>query len=213
MIKKEYILLAVLSAGFSFSVQGQTTWTKQDSIKLKEILDGTTDISINPTVKQEIDLLFSTPAQIHSIPILPVEELLPKPENLRQIYAIPGFRLDNTRIYYNTQRRNKYILNTQRFSISATTEYGKRARVLLQQKTDFKFDVTQKLGYHVYAGYSRSSGKSAILPGTVSPLYLGSGFSYDINRQVQVKTGVRRQFNIIHRRWEWVWETSVGISF
>ena len=91
MIKKEYILLAVLSAGFSFPVQGQTTWTKQDSIKLKEILDGTTDISINPTVKQEIDLLFSTPAQIHSIPILPVEELLPKPENLRQIYAIPGF--------------------------------------------------------------------------------------------------------------------------
>ena len=75
MIKKEYILLAVLSAGFSFPVQGQTTWTKQDSIKLKEILDGTTDISINPTVKQEIDLLFSTPAQIHSIPILPVEEL------------------------------------------------------------------------------------------------------------------------------------------
>ena len=96
MIKKEYILLAVLSAGFSFPVQGQTTWTKQDSIKLKEILDGTTDISINPTVKQEIDLLFSTPAQIHSIPILPVEELLPKPENLRQIYAIPGFRLDIT---------------------------------------------------------------------------------------------------------------------
>lgn len=77
MIKKEYILLAVLSAGFSFPVQGQTTWTKQDSIKLKEILDGTTDISINPTVKQEIDLLFSTPAQIHSIPILPVEELYP----------------------------------------------------------------------------------------------------------------------------------------
>ena len=60
MIKKEYILLAVLSAGFSFPVQGQTTWTKQDSIKLKEILDGTTDISINPTVKQEIDLLFYT---------------------------------------------------------------------------------------------------------------------------------------------------------
>ena len=77
----------------------------------------------------------------------------------------------------------------------------------------FKFDVTQKLGYHVYAGYNRSSGKSVILPGTVSPLYLGSGFSYDINRQVQVKTGVRRQFNIIHGRWEWVWETSVGISF
>ena len=92
MIKKGYIVLAVLSAGFSFPMQGQTIWTKQDSIKLKKILDEETDISINPTIKQEIDLLFSTPAYIHNIPILPIEELLPQPKNLRQTYPIPRFR-------------------------------------------------------------------------------------------------------------------------
>ena len=213
MIKKEYILLAILSAGLSFPVQGQTIWTKKDSIKLKKILDGETDIPINPTVKQEIDLLFSTPAHIRSIPILPVKELLPEREDFRQTYAMPQFRLNNTRIYHNTPLRNKYFLNIQRFSISATTAYDRRARTLLQQKTDFKFNITQKIGYHVYAGYSRSSSKSAILPGAVNPLYFGSEFSYDINRQVQVKTGIDRRFNIIYKRWEWVWETSVGVAF
>lgn len=213
MIKKEYILLAVLSAGFSFPVEGQTVWTKNDSIKLKKILDGETDIFINPTVKQEIDLLFSTPAHIHSTPILPVGELLPEPDNFRKIYPMPEFRLNNTRIYYNTSLRSSYFLNNKRFSISATTRYTKRIRMLLQQKTDFKFDITQKIGYHIYAGYSRSDSKSAILPETVSPLYFGSGFSYDINRKVQIKTGIEHKFNIIHKRWEWVWETSVGVFF
>ena len=213
MIKKGYIVLAVLSAGFSFPMQGQTIWTKQDSIKLKKILDEETDISINPTIKQEIDLLFSTPAYIHNIPILPIEELLPQPKNLRQTYPIPRFRLNNAHIYYKTPLQDKYILNAQRFGISAAKEYDKRAGMLLLQKTDFKFDITQKLGYHLYAGYSRSSSKSAILPGTVNPLYFGSGFSYDINRRMQVKTSIRHQFNIIHRRWEWVWETNMGISF
>lgn len=212
MIKKEFILLVFLSSCCSFPLQGQTVWTRNDSLKLKEMLDGETDILINPAVKQEIDLLFSAPTHVHNNPILPIEELLPRPMNLLEKYPMPKFRLNNTHIYYQSPFLNRYFLNSKRFSISATSE-RKRGKILLEQKTDLKFDITEKLGYHIYGGYSISRSKSPILPGSVNPLYIGSGFSYSINERVQIKTGINRQFNVITKRWEWLWETSVGVSF
>lgn len=176
------------------------------------MLDGETDILINPAVKQEIDLLFSTPTHVHNNPILPIEELLPRPMNLLEKYRIPKFRLNNAHIYYQSPLLNRYFLNSKRFSISAMSG-RKRGKILLEQKTDLKFDVTEKLGYHIYGGYSLSRSKSPILPGAVNPLYIGSGFSYSINERVQIKTGINRQFNVIKKRWEWLWETSVGVSF
>lgn len=212
MIKKEFILLVFLSSCFSLTLQGQTVWTRNDSLKLKEMLDGETDILINPVVKQEIDLLFSAPTHVHNNPILPIEELLPKPMRFLNKYQIPKFRLNNAHIYYPSARLNRYFLNSKRFSISATSGH-KRANILLEQKTNLKFYITEKLGYHIYGGYSLSRSKSPILPGAVNPLYIGSGFSYSINERVQVKTGINRQFNVITKRWEWAWETSVGVSF
>ena len=176
------------------------------------MLDGETDIPTNPTVKQEIDLLFSTPIHVHNVPILAIEELLPRSMNPLKKYQVPKFRLNNTHIYYQTPFLNRFYLNSKRFSISATSIY-KRTKIILEQKTDLKFDITEKLGYHIYGGYSLSRSKSPILPGAVNPLYIGSGFSYNINQQVQIKTGINRQFNVITKRWEWLWETSVGVSF
>lgn len=213
MIKKKYILLAILCTVFSPTVQGQTAWSKNDSVKLKKILDGEADIPVNPTVKQEIDLLFSAPAATGNTPILPVEELLPRPVNLRKIRPMPRFRLNGTRMYYNTPLRTGYSLHNGRLDISATGVYTKKAGMLLQQETDFGFVIAPKFGYHVYAGYSRSESKSNVLPGEVSPLYFGSGFSYDIGRNVQISTGIERQFNLIYKRWEWVWKTGMKVSF
>lgn len=174
------------------------------------MLDGETDIIINPAIKEEIDLLFSTPT--HNNPILPIKELLPKPMKFLSKYQIPKVRLNNAHIYYQSLLLNRYFLNNKRFSISASSGH-RRTKILLEQKTDLKFDITEKLGYHIYGGYSLSRSKSPILPGAVNPLYIGSGFSYNINQQVQIKTGINRQFNVITKRWEWLWETSVEVSF
>ncbi|MCD8182094.1 MAG: DUF4858 domain-containing protein [Bacteroides sp.] len=176
------------------------------------MLDGETDILINPAVKQEIDLLFAVTTHIHNTPILPIEQFLPQLQNRLKEYQMPKFRLNGAHIYYGTPLRTEYFLSNKRFSISATSE-KKRTKILLEQKTDFKFDITKSLDYHIYAGYSLHSSKSAILPGAVTPLYFGSGFSYHINQRVEIKTGIERQFNVIQKRWEWLWRTGVGVNF
>lgn len=212
MIKKEFAFSVLLSICFSFSLQGQTVWTRNDSLKLKKLLNGETEILISPAVKQEIDLLFSAPIHVHNNLILPIEEILPRPTNPMKEYQVSEFQLNNTHMYYRSTFLNRYFLNCKRFSISTTSEY-KRTKIFLEQKTDLKFDITEKLGYHIYGGYSLSRSKSAILPGAVNPLYIGSGFSYKINQRVQIKAGINKQFNVIKKHWEWLWETSVGVSF
>lgn len=116
---------------------------KKDSIKLKRYW---TEKRIYPLIllsSKKLTYYFHTRTYTQ-YSHLPVKELLPEREDFRQTYAMPQFRLNNTRIYHNTPLRNKYFLNIQRFSISATTAYDRRARTLLQQKTDFKFNITQK---------------------------------------------------------------------
>lgn len=77
MIKKEYILLAVLSAGFSFPVQGQTTWTKQDSIKLKEILDGQRIYPLIPLSNKKSTCYFPHPHRYTVFPFYPLRNFYP----------------------------------------------------------------------------------------------------------------------------------------
>ena len=43
--------------------------------------------------------------------------------------------------------------------------------------------------------------------------YIGTGFSYNINRKLQLKTGIEYQYNIIYKRWEWVWNSGIRFSF
>lgn len=66
---------------------------------------------------------------------------------------------------------------------------------------------------YIYGGYTIDKKRTVVLPTTATQYYIGTGFSYNINKKLQLKTGIEYQYNIIYKRWEWVWNSGIRFSF
>ena len=84
---------------------------------------------------------------------------------------------------------------------------------MIKRKTDIQFKFTDHLAYRVYGGYAIDKNRTVILPTTATPYYVGTGFSYSLNKKLQLKTGVEYQYNVVYKRWEWVWNSGIRFRF
>jgi len=105
-----------------------------------------------------------------------------------------------------------YMLGNKQLFIKSQLDTGD-PRVLIKRKTDIQFKFTDHLAYRVYGGYTIDKNRTVILPTTATPYYVGTGFSYSLNKKLQLKTGVEYQYNVVYKRWEWVWNSGIRFSF
>lgn len=107
---------------------------------------------------------------------------------------------------------NVHMLGNKQLFIKSQLDIGD-PRVLIKRKTDIQFKFTDHLAYRVYGGYTIDKNRTVILPTTATPYYVGTGFSYSLNKKLQLKTGIEYQYNVVYKRWEWVWNSGIRFNF
>lgn len=196
--------------------QEQNVWTQNDSLKLKKVLAGQAEIWINQKVLRELDRVFSSPRRLFKFQsrsaILPIKDFLFYRPNVFGKYHISTFKVNELNIWQDSLFMKVYMLGNKQLFIKSQLDTGD-PRVLIKRKTDIQFKFTDHLAYRVYGGYTIDKNRTVILPTTATPYYVGTGFSYSLNKKLQLKTGVEYQYNVVYKRWEWVWNSGIRFSF
>lgn len=206
--------IMIWSISFTHSLYGQEIWSKDDSLKLKKILEKNEDIQINPSAKEELNRMFGiSPAKVVPPALLfPIEDLMSN--FITPISEAPYSYRNSLQYYYRDSPLRKYrFLKKYRIGMDYSLLMNPNSRVLIQQNINFQYMITDKFGCHIFGGYSIDKSKSPILPSTANPAYIGTGVYYNITDKVQIKTNVNYQLNIIKKRWEWTWDLGVGAKF
>ena len=213
-----FILFIIFSLCLPLVMQGQeqNVWTQNDSLKLKKVLAGQAEIRINQKVLRELDRVFSSPRRLFKFQsrsaILPIKDFLFYRPNVFSKYHISTFKVNELNIWQDSLFMKVYILGNKQLFIKSQLDTGD-PRVLIKRKTDIQFKFTDHLAYRVYGGYTIDKNRTVILPTTATPYYVGTGFSYSLNKKLQLKTGVEYQYNVVYKRWEWVWNSGIRFSF
>lgn len=218
--KLEYKFFAIVCSMMSFAtyVSGQEAWTKTDSLDVNRMLTKDGDIKINSNAKNELDRLFlNTPMRPQSPPPLfttdktLIRNTLPSYNNEQLGYR---FYLNNLQTNFADSLQSKYdFIRNNRFRFSYSLIMNPAVRVLLRQNIHLQFAISKRFGVSFSEGYSIDKNKSLLLPSTATPAYIGTGFYYNINDNMQIKTNVNYQLNVIKNRWEWSWDLGVGAKF
>ncbi len=106
---------------------------------------------------------------------------------------------------------NVHMLGNKQLFVKSQLDIGD-PRVLIKRKTDIQFKFTDHLAYRVYGGYTIDKNRTVILPTSYSIL-CGHRFSYSPNKKLQLKTGIEYQYNVVYKRWEWVWNSGIRFNF
>ena len=213
-----FILFIIFSLCLPLVMQGQeqNVWTQNDSLKLKKVLAGQAEIRINQKVLRELDRVFSSPRRLFKFQsrsaILPIKDFLFYRPNVFSKYHISTFKVNELNIWRDSLFMKVYMLGNKQLFIKSQLDTGD-PRVLIKRKTDIQFKFTDHLAYRVYGGYTIDKNRTVILPTTATPYYVGTGFSYSLNKKLQLKTGVEYQYNVVYKRWEWVWNSGIRFSF
>lgn len=213
-----FILFIIFSLCLPLVMQGQeqNVWTQNDSLKLKKVLAGQAEIRINQKVLRELDRVFSSPRCLFKFQsrsaILPIKDFLFYRPNVFGKYHISTFKVNELNIWQDSLFMKVYMLGNKQLFIKSQLDTGD-SRVLIKRKTDIQFKFTDHLAYRVYGGYTIDKNRTVILPTTATPYYVGTGFSYSLNKKLQLKTGVEYQYNVVYKRWEWVWNSGIRFSF
>ena len=196
-------------------MQGQDVWTPNDSLKLKKMLEGKTEIQINKEALNELGKAFLPEKRLlnsHSA-ILPIEDFqMYKPDIFTGKYPKSTFKINGLNIWQDSLSMKIHLFSNKQLFINSQLDTGD-SRVLIKRHTDTHVGLTNRLEYHIYSGYTIDKKRTVVLPTTATQYYIGTGFSYNINRKLQLKTGIEYQYNIIYKRWEWVWYSGIRFSF
>ncbi|AUI47034.1 DUF4858 domain-containing protein [Bacteroides hominis] len=213
-----FILFIIFSLCLPLVMQGQeqNVWTQNDSLKLKKVLAGQAEIRINQKVLRELDRVFSSPRRLFKFQsrsaILPIKDFLFYRPNVFSKYHISTFKVNELNIWQDSLFMKVYMLGNKQLFIKSQLDTGD-SRVLIKRKTDIQFKFTDHLAYRVYGGYTIDKNRTVILPTTATPYYVGTGFSYSLNKKLQLKTGIEYQYNVVYKRWEWVWNSGIRFNF
>ena len=213
-----FILFIIFSLCLPLVMQGQeqNVWTQNDSLKLKKVLAGQAEIRINQKVLRELDRVFSSPRRLFKFQsrsaILPIKDFLFYRTYVFCKYHISTFKFNELNIWQDSLFMKVYMLGNKQLFIKSQLDTGD-SRVLIKRKTDIQFKFTDHLAYRVYGGYTIDKNRTVILPTTATPYYVGTGFSYSLNKKLQLKTGIEYQYNVVYKRWEWVWNSGIRFNF
>ncbi len=127
-------------------------------------------------------------------------------------YHISTFKVNESNIRQDSLFMNVHMLGNKQLFVKSQLDIGD-PRVLIKRKTDIQFKFTDHLAYRVYGGYTIDKNRTVILPTTATPYYVGTGFSYSPNKKLQLKTGIEYQYNVVYKRWEWVWNSGIRFNF
>lgn len=197
---------------FSNFLCAQAVWTKEDSVKLSEILNSETPISINSDLKKELEKSFIGELIREScgywndfrLDTKTYDFDIPKYQPLNMVHF---FNKPTSVRFFNL---NNEYLKIKKFTIDSHIDVD-NPLIDLQRNTNLTFPLDRKLHFHISGSYTLDNSHSSILPVNSTPYSIGAGLSFDIGKNVVICPQVNYQFDIIQKRWEWFWGINLKV--
>lgn len=80
--------------------------------------------------------------------------------------------------------------------------------------TKASYNITNRLSANIYGYYIANDYKSlTIMQSTLFRTEIGTDLSYNITKNLKIKTGMQYQYNTITRRWEYMFRTGIALLF
>lgn len=194
---------------YSSILISQNEWNKQDSIRLRKILDDENELQINQEAKYELDQIFIGSPLINEKSKILIDITLPKK------YQMYNGIMNNHMKTFSSPKlpsiSSSYFKNNM-LRIKSNVDYT-HPRFLLQRNTNISIKLKGRLGYEIYGGYDIARKRSVILPVSAFPVSVGMGLSYRMRKNIKLNMGVDYSYNIIKKRWEYIYSTSISIEF
>lgn len=190
------------------SIAGQE-WSKQDSLRLKQILESDQEVIIDKGFVDQVEQGISKGNKpfMDFDPTLPTTKsttLFPKftfhaHNIIRQSSSIllPNYSLFKINKKFTLHSRSNFARSSDYFHIQSTMEYN------FSKRWSLNMYGTQNLDMRKYRG----------LPSEIEPTQLGSNVVYKVNKYWSIKTGVQFQHNTIRKKWEWIPQVSVSFEW
>lgn len=190
------------------SIAGQE-WSKQDSLRLKHILESDQEVIINKGFVDQIEqgiskgnkfyMDFDTKLPIIKSPIVFTEFSFNTRNIIRQSSSIllPNYSLFKINKKFTLHSRSNFARSSDYFHNQTTMEYK------FSKRWSLNMYGTQNLDMRKYRG----------LPSEIEPTQLGSDVVYKVNKNWSIKTGVQFQHNTIRKKWEWIPQVSVSFEW
>lgn len=190
------------------SIAGQE-WSKQDSLRLKNLLESDQEVNINKGFVDQVEQGMSKGNKSFmdfdsELPTIKSPMAFPKftfnANNLiRQSSSIlsPNYSLFKINKNFTLHSRSNFAKSSDYFHIQTTMEYK------FSKRWSLSMYGTQNLDMRQYRG----------LPSEIEPTQLGSNVVFKVNKYWSIKTGIQFQHNIIRKKWEWIPQVSVSFEW
>mgnify|MGYP001157768598 FL=1 len=190
------------------SVAGQE-WSKQDSLRLQQLLKSDQEININRKFveKTEQNMLYHTKSFVDFDPTLPaLKSPIMSPK--LSLYTYHVFRRTNS-VFLPTYSWFKIHKNITLHSKSNFGENPDHFHVEVQMD----YSISKKWSLSIYGEQNLDARRYRGLSSEVIPTTLGSNIILKINKGWKLKTDVRYQYNTIRKKWEWVPQVSISYEW
>ena len=193
--------MGILLFGLHISVSAQ---------EYRDVKSWLDDMDINSALEQPNNMReFNT----HDIlqPIMPSLTLRKTDNSIFKTNAL-DFKLSNNFINRNHWKpTNKLLIEGSRLNYK-NIMFSPKNLTGIDLKTEYK--LTNKLSFNLYGYYIANDYKNPTL--IYSALYrseIGASLSYNITKNVKIKTGMQYQYNVLTRRWGYMYLTGIAFSF
>lgn len=191
------------------SVAGQE-WSKQDSLRLQQLLKSDQEININRKFieKTEQNMLYHTKSFVDFDPTLPI---------LRSPIVSPKLSLYTT--HHIFRQANSVFLPTyswikihKNMTLESKSNFGEKSDHF-HIHTQMNYRLSKKWSLSIYGEQNLDTRRYRGLSSEVIPTTLGSNLVFKIGKGWKLKTSVQYQYNIIQKRWEWVPQVSISYEW
>lgn len=189
------------------SLLGQE-WSKQDSLRLRQLLESDQEIHINRQVLEQTEQRIN-----NSKPFVDFDPTLPV---VKYSLTFPQRHISTHNLFNNPTAT--FLPNYSRLKIND--------RIILQSKSNFtqgithfhirteiQYKLSSKWALNMYGSHNLDTRIYRGLPSEIEPTTFGGNISYQINKNWKINTGLQYQYNSIRRRWEWVPQSSISYSW
>lgn len=189
------------------SAAGQE-WSKQDSLKLQQILDSEQEIKINrqliENTEQNIYPKKSSMDFDLTLPTIKKSAIFSKPSI--NTYNILHKSASTFLPTYSLIRLNKNLILHSKSNFAKSPSHFH-----IQTLIEYKF--SKKWSLNIYGSQNLDTRRYRGLPSEVEPTQLGSNVVLKINKNWKIKTGMQYQYNALRKRWEWIPQVSVSYEW
>lgn len=203
----KYFLSVLYIFLLPMSLSGQE-WSKQDSLRLRQMLESDQEIYINRQVLEQTEQRIN-----YSKPFVDFDPTLPV---VKSSLSFPKIHISTHNLFNNPTAT--FLPNYSRLKIND--------RIILQSKSNFtqgithfhirtemQYKLSPRWALNMHSSHNLDTRRYRGLPSEIEPTTFGGNISYRINKNWKINTGLQYQYNSIRRRWEWVPQSSISYSW